>query len=65
MIEVTYLIQLQVKLKKQSASVADLASKANTAFFSGSKINARIRKSEKKFHDRMIRSTLSFVNNSG
>ena len=35
--------------RKQSASVAALASKANTAFLNGSNTNARIRMSEKIF----------------
>ena len=39
------------KLKKKSASVANLASRANTAFLNGSNTNARIHKSEKKFFD--------------
>jgi hypothetical protein len=39
----------RTKFKKQSESVADLDSKANTAFLKGSKTNARIRKLEKKF----------------
>jgi len=50
------------RLRKQSASVAVLASKANTAFLNGSNTNARICMSEKKFHELMIRTILSFEN---
>ena len=37
------------RLRKQSASVAVLVSKANTAFLNGSNTNARIRIFEKNF----------------
>src|SRR2546423_10993230 len=39
------------RLRKQSASVAALASKANTAFLNGSNTNARIHMSEKKLRN--------------
>ena len=38
-----------IRLRKQSASVTALVSKANTAFLNGSNTNARIRISEKNF----------------
>ncbi|GBB85002.1 hypothetical protein RclHR1_11590006 [Rhizophagus clarus] len=49
-----------IKLKKQSPSVANLDSKAKTAFLNGFKTNERIRKSEKKFRVWITRLTLSF-----
>ena len=51
----------RIRLKKQSASVADLDSNARTAFLKGSRTNERTHKSEKKFRDRTIVVILSFA----